>query len=72
MKVIFLDYKEIRKHTLCKLGIHRYKYEICVCYEPIIETYNDPDDNAYKRTRMIGSTSYQKNILVCKYCGKEK
>lgn len=64
-------YKEFRKHTLCKLGMHKYKNEICVYYEPIIETYNDPGD-AYKRTRIIGSDKYIKNTLVCKYCGKEK
>lgn len=61
----------IRKYTLCKLGIHKYKNEICVCYEHIIETYNDPGD-AYQKTRIIGATSYPKNTLVCKYCGKEK
>lgn len=67
MKILCL----IRKHTLCKLGIHKYKNEIYVCYEPIIETYNDLGDT-YKKTRIIRSASYLKNTLVCKYCGKEK
>ena len=60
----------IRKHTLCKMGIHKYRYCVTGVIYPIIE-YTEKNNMIVAECKGYSRDIYSEGIK-CKYCGKEE